>query len=485
MYSILQITDVFTIDSAALTNMKLSVTSSKSNVRQTQRHEEATQREIQKNLKRTALTKIRRMAQLCNLDVYHPHTLLALVLVYMKTQHREELLRKFFQAVTHKKSEEDTSVPDNTGKIIDLETLFHFDILTHWEDSYCDCLNTVLDWCIIMEYIDVSGDRKVNESLDKKQNIQDLQVVQAFAGALEHGQIENICAPEVGFIHVMIDRMPSVKLLERLILREEANMDHTGVIHNLEVRCLRALSAFNDIAIDPAIVSHNLLEIFRNAHVRQAFFEDMVTHDEQLVLEKAPTPHSMPRLQLRHSMERSRTNETHNVSHSFQTWAAQQRFSVVSGRHMQLVLYFIRVQTKTPERDLYSAHYTDSVVERTSSAPPVQYIDPEALFELISGVRTYYQNLRTLIDFRMKVLGMMSRKMQSEISLVQALQLYIIAFQHPSVMTGLWKRVAPMMNHSVRHALEKFCRENDFEIGPVLHNLVHANKEVAMQRLRT
>lgn len=478
-------TDVFTIDSAALTNIKMSVKSNKTNLRQTQRHEETTQREIQKNLKRTALTKIRRMAQLCNLDVYHPHTLIALVLVYMKTQHREELLRKFFRAVAHKNQEEDTSIPDNTEQNIDLEKLFHFDILTQWDESYCDCLNTVLDWCIVIEYIDMSGDSTVvNDSLDSKENIQDLQLVQAFSGALEHGQIENICAPAVGLIHVMVDRMPSVKLLERLVLREESNIDSTGVIHNLEVRCLRALSAFNDIVIDPAIVSQNLLEIFKRACVRKSFFEDMALHDEQLIVEKAPPTHSIPRLQLRHSVERSRTTETNNVSHSFQTWATQQRFSVVSGRHMQLVLYFIRVQTTTPKSDLYSAHYPESVVERTSSAPPVQYIDADALFELISGVRTYYQNLKTLIDFRMKVIGMMSRKMQSELSPVQALQLYIIAFQHPSVMAGLWKRVAPMMNHSIRHALDKFCRENDFEIGPVIHNLVHANKEVVMKRVR-
>lgn len=478
-------TDVFTIDSAALTNIKMSVKSNKTNLRQTQRHEETTQREIQKNLKRTALTKIRRMAQLCNLDVYHPHTLIALVLVYMKTQHREELLRKFFRAVAHKNQEEDTSIPDNTEQNIDLEKLFHFDILTQWDESYCDCLNTVLDWCIVIEYIDMSGDSTVvNDSLDSKENIQDLQLVQAFSGALEHGQIENICAPAVGLIHVMVDRMPSVKLLERLVLREESNIDSTGVIHNLEVRCLRALSAFNDIVIDPAIVSQNLLEIFKRACVRKSFFEDMALHDEQLIVEKAPPTHSIPRLQLRHSVERSRTTETNNVSHSFQTWATQQRFSVVSGRHMQLVLYFIRVQTTTPKSDLYSAHYPESVVARNFSAPPVQYIDTDALFELISGVRTYYQNLKTLIDFRMKVIGMMSRKMQSELSPVQALQLYIIAFQHPSVMAGLWKRVAPMMNHSIRHALDKFCRENDFEIGPVIHNLVHANKEVVMKRVR-
>lgn len=63
--------------------------------------------------------------------------------------------------------------------------------------------------------------------------------------------------------------------------------------------------------------------------------------------------------------------------------------------------------------------------------------------------------------------------MRNALTLQQVLQLYIAAFQHPSVRETLWRRVLNVWNHSVQQSLSAFTSERQFDVENVLHTVMH------------
>lgn len=163
---------------------------------------------------------------------------------------------------------------------------------------------------------------------------------------------------------------------------------------------------------------------------------------------------------------------------NFQAWAAQQRFSAVSSKHMQLILYFVTVQAHTIPSEYYDKYYSTIICERMKNAKTTQTkIDEEALFSLIKSIRTYSSNIPDLISFAADCLESLTLRTRQALSKVEILQLYIIAYQHDSIIQRLWQRMLSEYGHTVQENLKTFRKKYQCDYRGVIQNMLAVHQQ--------
>jgi hypothetical protein len=495
--------EIFALDNQILNNTNFTLpinTRQNSSVACTQRNKENIRKEIERNTRRKTIDKILRLSQLCNLDPFQENTIIILILLNLKCVVKENLLRAFIQArsevSTPVKTDDSTSnlnvepssesdeanvnAAENSNEVnaaaqdqnfISTQLqLFDTEILKHLDTVLPDVMNTITDWLSLLEYVNVESD------------CSDIQMVSVFDACMQSAQLQTSCIPAYALLHAYIDNIPSALMLERLFLRSFKDAD-TAYGMSMEMRTLRLLSAFHDHIFTPENEMNDLCNILLNIRVNPVLFQHMTAYMQESYDEQNAennTRKQFARIRLRESKPKHNHNIVKNNTDNFQAWTAQQRFSTISSKHLQLILYFVTVQSEEIPHHFFAQHYSPVICERIKNArTPNSQIDEEALLILIKSIRTYSYKIPNLVTFVSNCLQSLTQRSRQNLSKVEILQLYIIAYQHESIVQRLWQNFLSEYGHTIQENLKSFRKKYPCDYQGVLNNMLMVHKQNA------
>ena len=357
----LAMNDGFQLDEGVLSAMEFPMGAQQraSGVACTQRSKENIKREIDRNIRRKTIDKVMRLSQLCNLDPFHEDTLLIILLLNLKCANKHKLLQRFIECKQEAKAklnkvcaeeqgENDSNDADNAhdANASNLQG-FDYRILEHIDTVMPDIMNTVTDWLGVLEHVQVIEKHSEcdNGNYTDSDGRSEVNLVANFEACMASAQLDVTCNASYALIHAFMDNVPSALMLERLFLRS-AGDESTAFSTGMEMRTLRLLSAFNDRVVVEHSELNDLCSVLMSLRVLPSFFQNLVSmmqeETTQLDTERQQTS---TRTQLRLSKLKSKAKAGQSDAENFQAWASHQRFSAVSSKHMQLILYFVTVQT--------------------------------------------------------------------------------------------------------------------------------------------
>ena len=339
------------------------------------------------------------------------------------------------------------------------------------------CMATIHDWSSIIHYLEESSDDGTRDSEERHADAAHKAVV----AAMRHAGLDFACTapgmPQLCHLHMSIAGIPQEKMLERAFVQYARRCDMTPA-HDLEVRCLRMATFYNNNLQSPESEQQQLEHILRGCVPKHAYIEDMSGVLMRMEAERAEqaqetsTQRQNARMQLRYLALTEADGSKVAYEQSFASWANQQRFPISTGQRLQQVLYFLRAQPTVVSEKVYALYFAPSLVERVLQST-IDVIDADAMYSVLNCIRSYRHNIADLIDFRATCLSGVSLTIRTALTLQQVLQLYIAAFQHPSVRETLWRRVLNVWNHSVQQALQEFTARHAFDVENVLHTVMH------------
>lgn len=478
--------DGFQVDESVLGAMECSLGAQQrsSGVACTQRSKENIKREIDRNIRRKTIDKVMRLSQLCNLDPFHEDTLVIILLLNVKCADKHKLLKRFIECKQETKAklnkvcaEEQGENDTNNAHDAHASNLQGFDyrILEHIDTVMPDIMNTVTDWLGVLEYVQVIEEHSEcdNSNYTDSNGRSEVNLVANFEACMASAQLDVTCNASYALIHAFMDNVPSALMLERLFLRSVGN-ESTAFSTGMEMRTLRLLSAFNDRVVVEHSELYDLCSVLMSLRVLPSFFQNLVSMmQEETSQVDTERQQILTRTQLRLSKLRSKAKAGQSDAENFQAWASHQRFSAVSSKHMQLILYFVTVQTQSIPVAYYENHYSSIICERMRANTAVHSrIDENAIFQLIKSIRTYSVNIPDLITFDATCLQCLTQRTRQSLSKVQVLQLYIIAFQHEAIVQRLWLRMLPEFGHTVQENLKTFRKKHTCDYHGVIQNML-------------
>ena len=337
--------------------------------------------------------------------------------------------------------------------------------------------HTIHDWSSLIMYLETSGQDADEQRLLAQ--IMDTPLVQNTKRAIEKSgigelySIDNTRLLILTVLHLVVSPTPQEKMLERLFSKHARSMS-LAPPHDLELRCLRLVTHFNNTLPEPAKQKSGLLMVLSGVRTSAVFTEAMTSTVVSATVSKSAEQRQGSRggsrLRLRYV---AKTVDSMHIAydHSFANWANLQRFPITTSVRMQQVLYFLHVQVRPTPVETYTLYFPQPVAERVMNST-VDVIEVEPLHAISSLIRSYQHNVSDLIDFRAGCLGGISHSLRSTLSLAQVLQLYICAFQHVSVREILWRRVVNVWNYSIQSALASFTASHEFDLPAILHTIM-------------
>ena len=103
----------------------------------------------------------------------------------------------------------------------------------------------------------------------------------------------------------------------------------------------------------------------------------------------------------------------------------------------------------------------------------ISNIDVQAVLQIIKSLRVYLHNVDNLLEFRVSCLQGLNRSLRENLSMPQILQLYVICYQHPSIVQECWRQIVSVWNHTTATALQEFKSKHEFEVGAILETVIH------------
>lgn len=259
---------------------------------------------------------------------------------------------------------------------------------------------------------------------------------------------------------------PSTKMLERLVTIRKIDC------RDVEVKCLRAVAGFTDNLNNEAVFAASFLGVCLATVVRPELRQDVA-----LVLEArrsdlregmASTVH---RTKLRDIVQRLHRDSELRYEQTFDSWCCHKKFATTTGLNVQRLLYFINAQSQSVDFALFADYFTSGMIS-TLSMQALTTIDIEPVLAVIASIRVYSNNIKSLIDFRIRCLEGLNVKARQALTQAQILQLYICCFQHESIRERCWKAVLPVYNHSIQRACLRFREEHAFELEAVVRSII-------------
>lgn len=472
------------------------------------------EREFHKNQRRNVLMKFKKIMQLCNVDVFNEHSIHILLILCANSVMRKEMLLEFleqhsvqmneldslkgledFNSLQIRNNERknrdtfpeyyDTGVNENESRsessnkrVVKLKTLkdsFCWDYVDNWNDIISEQFNTINDWIILLEYFYESI---TNNKIDDFGQPIDVNLKSHFLTCAHKNSL--LFTSVIPLIAISINTISPIQILQRLVVKYLPNAA------DAETRSLKLLSQFHSRLVDPVKDYKDYLQILNCCTITNQFSMHMLFFLQEEFKEiDNLKPLKTSRLQLRYKNPVDKCNEYSNASYSFQTWCTQQKFSTISSRQMQLILYFIKCQKVPISTSCYVPYYSDTISERFRISAEIENIDIDAVWECINTCRQYQNNISCLIDFRTNCLVGLTKNQKGSLSLVDIFKLYIISYQHESIYIDLWKRIIPQMNHTTRVNLSHFKSQHEFESSAVIENFLANTNNMPYKRFET
>lgn len=424
----------------------------------------------------SVLAKFCDVCKRINLDPLHPCALPFLVIFMSKNKHCVESARTFMEM----------SGGEATLETLDLE---REGILASCEQL----LSSMGDWLALFAYLELAwrgaeagGPAEAKAERQQRQRlrheIEENRVVQRMqaslaesqvtsCGSLPQQQLTPLDTALFALLYVSPRATPAGKMLERLYteISEKAR--------DAELRCLRAMSVFKDTMDDEEANMHTLPLVMRCFRVRADFARNIAvvlrkqfSEIEESRAQKTASSRQLLRTYARTAVQRRQTLVSQD---SWVKWRNAVSFSVNTSSHLQRLMYFIAVQPRAPQPEIYQSLYTQELCARAKTLS-VDIIDVQALQMVLDSLRLYMNNVKQLIDFSAKCLQGVNQERRQKLSLVQVLQLYIACWQHDSVWRECWRHVLPVMNHTIASDCAEFRRTHEYDVDAVVQNLMRS-----------
>ena len=351
--------------------------------------------------------------------------------------------------------------------------------------SRCSTMcSTMSDWISLFHFFELNLNSKTseasktilgtNEPRCNKRLLYDLEnnkCIQRMIHALTEAQVvgENTTPTETAlwaFLYLSPRTTPAGSMLERLYCSVNSNARES------ELRCLRAMSIFNDkIDIETAYTDTMSL-VLRCFDVKENFkrlVENILRQRKETLIPVGPK--TIRPLLRAYAAAAVHTKILKTSSENWSIWRSKANFPITTSTYVQKLLYFICVQIHIPDVHEYQNLFHADLLHRVSTMT-VHEIDVGCVIEVLGNLRTYNGEISNLIDFRHKCLFGVNEKMRQEITLTKVLQLYISIYQHPSIIESCWRHVVPVFNHTIRMNIEEFKNQNKYQVSQVIRNLV-------------
>ena len=432
---------------------------------------------METDARHTVMSKFRRLTQSANVDFLSDFSGCIILVMCSKFPDKTTLVASVLRritgdALTHVLSQV-YEADELHAHIAGVHT-WNPECVSCWSDVQNQTCNTVTDWTMLLEYVEFAPEIELR--------LERHELVDRMRSACIEAELASSFLLTTPFLcsmllHMYIDSVPSAKLVERLLSRK-----HSLFVRDLAIRVLRAVNLYQDARVDSVREQEQMSDIYAEARFSTLYQQHMralMLHDFDNEQSQAAALDNVPqRLQLRFLQAPSKQG-TRDAIHTFSAWAAQQQFSVVSSKQRQLILYFALVQQQRVPRQMLAPFFTDAILARYERCLAVPHVDVDAITQLLQYVRTYRNNITSLVDFRATCLRGLSARQREALTLVQVFQLYVIAFQHESIRNELWKRFCPVSNHTTVCSITEFERTNVCEIQAVLVNLAHDSETLA------
>tara|TARA_Y100000389_G_scaffold17367_2_gene15202 strand:- start:4123 stop:5562 length:1440 start_codon:yes stop_codon:yes gene_type:complete len=336
-----------------------------------------------------------------------------------------------------------------------------------------DMFYAMSDWMLIIDYLETSMSASQQEVLVRDKNVERMHQSLLHAGLDQSFEIDTSLVLRA-LLYISPGTLSGSKMLERMFLGISDDC------RDLEFKCLRALSNFNDTQVDEEASMCTMLLILQCMKTRPVFFTDMQTvlqMETELTTKHVEMP-TNTRVRLR-ELVNSIHADAPQFMETYEHWSTKQKFAATMSKHLQLLLYFVSVQVVAVPVEAFHMHFNENLLTSfmTSSNKHVQQIDAKAVIHIIKGIRVYLHNVRDLLDFRTQCLAGINKSRRLSLNLAQVLQLYIAAFQHDSIRQSCWKAVINVWNHTIETDLAQFRETHAFDVQPVIEAIVHCQME--------
>jgi len=404
--------------------------------------------EIVHLLQINTLHKFCTVCECLNLDPLCPLSLLLVLILLSRHRDRVSIARDFL----------DTSL-DAEHVMVDWDAA---DDLQPLQDKF----STMSDWSTLLAYTDICIPEDVREHTCRD------ACIARFSDCLSGAGLGDVYPTTTEFamrciVHMSPANTPSSKMLERFL-------STIAECRDIEVRCLRAVSAYTDQSNDDDKSAATFTRILRLTVVAASFADDVrhvITSRKEIKSQEELENVTLRRPRLRDLVLSIHNENSMEYQQTFESWCVQKKFSNTTGLNVQRLLYFINAQPCSVDLRLYSEYFTQGLINRLS-LQPISTIDVDVIVHIILSLRVYQRNIEHLIDFRTRCLEGLSIGTRRSLSLAQVLQLYVCCYQHESIRERCWKAVLPVLNHSIQTACAKFREQYDYEIHAVIRSIM-------------
>lgn len=431
------------------------------------------EQQIREFVHKNTLLKFALMCRRLNIDPLKcPFGIHSILMIFGKIKEKQLLVDHFCRLTQANDMQIDwDKIHDGTGKF-DLTSEFDNDDVAEQANVH-DMFYAMSDWMLIINYLEINMTQAQQEALERDKNVQRMYQSLLSAGL---DQAYELDTPVVlkALLYISPGTLSGSKMLERMFLCMP------GECRDLEFKCLRTLSQFNDTQVDEEASMATMLMLMQCMQTKPVFFTDMQTvlqMEAELTTKHVEMP-TNTRVRLR-ELVNSIHADAPQFMQTYEHWSTQQKFAATMSKHLQMLLYFVTVQDMPVPVQVYQMHFNENVLGSFLSSPNkhVQQIDANAIINVIKGIRVYLHNVHDLLDFRTQCLSGINKSRRLSLNLAQVLQLYIASFQHSSIRQRCWKTVVNIWNHTIETDLAQFRETHAFEIGPVVEAIVHCQMD--------
>ena len=412
-------------------------------------------------------TSIRKFCEMClvlNIDPLHKWSLHLIIILMCKNSSPMDVAKKFAQDIGHAECVENI---EKGPQMYDLCS------------SIC---STMTDWISLFGFLNLKCIQNLSEKSTYVTDAMEIESYKQFLGevetneclkrmthALTEAQVvgENLTPTETAlwsFIYMSPRTTPAGSMLERMYSSINSNA------RDSELRCLRAMSMFND-KVD-ATFTENMSLVLRCFDVKENFrriVESILREKKEVVMAKGEK--TIRPLLRTYAASAVHSKILKTSSENWSIWRGKANFPITTSTYVQKLLYFICVQVHSPDANEYESLYHTDLLKRVSQMK-VHDIDVTCVIEVMNNLRTYYGDISNLIDFRHKCLFGINEKARQQLTLTEVLKLYISIHQHPSIIETCWRHVIPVFNHTIRMNIEEFKTQHSYQSSQVVKNLV-------------
>ena len=432
------------------------------------------EQQIREFVHKNTLLKFALMCRKLNIDVLNPFSIHLILMIFGKIKEKKMLVDHFCQQM------ETTDVHIDWDKIYDGSGKFDLSMARDSESEELgeqaqvhNLFYSMSDWITMINYLETRIPRMHVEILHQDKNIERMHQSLLHAGLNQVFEIDTETVLKA-LLYINPGTLSGSKMLERMFASISTDC------RDLEFKCLRALSHFNDSQVDEEASMLTVLKIMQCMHVKPVFYTDMQTvlgMEEELAGKHIDMP-TNTRIRLRDLVNSIHT-DTPQFVQTFEHWSTQQKFASTMSKHLHLLLYFVTVQVHPVPVDAYKTHFNENILANFMASPNkhVQQIDAKAIIRVIKSIRVYLHTVHDLLDFRTQCLAGINKSRRLSLNLAQVLQLYVAAFQHQSIRQSCWKAVINVWNHTIEIDLAHFRETHEFDVKPVIEAIVHCQLE--------